>query len=386
MPTKTQSETRFFPFQLHLECDNDLDWKIAMVGTANNLGRFVLMPVMGLLSDRLGRRTIVIIGVLGSTIFAFIRSFATNYYVYVLFEFLDAGIGSVTYSASFILALEWVGVEDRILLGSLFTATYPFGQIFLGFVAKTVKDYRRMLQIIYAPGFLIIFYCWISSESIRWLIVNRKRERIFSTLERAEKLNGLKLSQDTIDRINVELNPNEANHTHDYRNTESKWQQFRQILMKRTFIIRFLICAFVWFTNAFVTYGISLTSVALAGDKYINFVVIALAGIPAMLFVYFLMESLGRRWTISMSLMIGGLSIIASKILPPYYSVLSITFFFLGKCFITVSFTGLYVYTSELWPTNIRNSMMSFCSTIGRIGAALAPMAPLLVIISCPSI
>lgn len=37
------------------------------------------------------------------------------------------------------------------------------------------------------------------------------------------------------------------------------------------------------------------------------------------------------------------------------------------------------MYTSELWPTNIRHSMMGFCSTIGRIGAALAPMAPLLV-------
>lgn len=61
---------------------------------------------------------------------------------------------------------------------------------------------------------------------------------------------------------------------------------------------------------------------------------------------------------------------------------MSITFFFIGKCFITVSFTGLYVYTSELWPTNIRHSMMGFCSTVGRIGAALAPMAPLLVYIS----
>lgn len=292
-----------------------------MVGTANNLGRFMIMPVMGLLSDRFGRRTILIVGVLGSTIFAYIRSFATNYYVYVLFEFLDAGIGSVTYSASFILALEWVGVKDRILVGSLITATYPFGQIFLGLVARAVQNYQQLQQTIYGPGFLIIIYLWIAPESIRWLIVNRKKEQLFSTLKTAENLNGVKLSQNTIDRIHVELSAKRTRHSDENRTTESKWQQFRLVLTKRTFLIRFLICSFAWLTNAFVTYGISLTSVSLAGDKYINFVVVAIAGIPAMLFVYLLMESLGRRWTISISLLIGGISIIASKLLPNNFSV-----------------------------------------------------------------
>lgn len=103
-----------------------------MVGTANNIGRFVFTPLMGYMSDRYGRRTILIVGVLGSVIFAYVRSFAPNYTMFTIFEFLDAGIGSVTYSASFILAMEWIGVKDRILLVTIITATYPFGQIFLG--------------------------------------------------------------------------------------------------------------------------------------------------------------------------------------------------------------------------------------------------------------
>lgn len=344
------SPIRFlFVKQFHFECDDDASWKLAMVGTANNFGRFIFMPVMGLLSDRFGRRTILIVGVFGSSVFAYIRSIAPDYFTFLVFEFLDAGIGCVTYSASFILALEWIGVKDRVLLGSIVTATYPFGQIFLGFTARAVRDYRLLLQIIYAPGFLILLYIWIAPESIRWLIVNRKKKRILSTLKRAENINGCKLSPNTIDRINIEINENiqmkkidtEDNTT--YR--ESKLHQFRMIAKKNTLLIRFLICAFAWLTSAFVSYGISLTSIALAGDKYINFVVVAMAGVPAMLFVYFLMESCGRRWTISMSLLIGGTSIITSKMLPPHFSILSITLFFLGKCFITVAFTALYVYT-----------------------------------------
>lgn len=141
-------------------------------------------------------------------------------------------------------------------------------------------------------------------------------------------------------------------------------------------LVRGLWC--VAFNNILFTF--SLTSVSLAGDKYVNFVVIAVAGIPAMLLCYFMMESLGRRWTLFSSLLIGGASIICSKLLPLNLSGLSITFFFIGKLFITVAFTGLYVYTSELWPTNMRHSIMGLCSTMGRIGAMFAPFAPLLVI------
>lgn len=334
-----------------------------MVGTANNLGRFMFMPIMGLFSDRFGRRTILIVGVFSSSIFAYVRSFAPNYVTFVLFEFLDAGIGSVTYSASFILALEWIGVKDRVLLGSIITATYPFGQIFLGFTARAVHNYRRLLQIIYAPGFLIFLYFWIAPESIRWLIVNQKKKQVMSTLKRAEDMNGLKLSQNTIDRINIEINENsklnKSDNVDGHHSDQSKLHQFWAIFSNRSLLMRFLILAFAWLTSAFVSYGISLTSISLAGDKYINFVVIALAGIPACWFVYILMESCGRRWTISMSLFIGGASIVASKTLPQNFSILSITLFFVGKCFITVAFTSLYVYTGYITVNNI-NELFKF--------------------------
>ncbi|KAG4067214.1 hypothetical protein HA402_000205 [Bradysia odoriphaga] len=353
-----------------LQCDNNL-WKLAMVGTANNIGRFVFTPLMGYMSDRFGRRTILIAGVLGSVIFAYIRSLAPNYNTFVIFEFLDAGIGSVTYSASFILAMEWIGVRDRILLVTLITATYPFGQIFLGLTARAIQDFRRLLQIIYAPGLLILMYLWVAPESIRWLIVNGHKNRVLKTLARAERINGIRLTQKTIDLINQERTGRD-------NAPIGKVDRITDVLKKRVFLIRLAICTFAWISSAFVSYGISLTSVSLAGDKYVNFVVVAVAGIPAMVLCYFMMEWFGRRWTLFSSLLIGGTSIICSKLMPVHLSALSIALFFVGKLFITVAFTGLYIYTSELWPTNMRHSIMGLCSTMGRIGAMFAPFAPLL--------
>lgn len=104
------------------------------------------MPFMGMLSDYFGRRTILMVGVLGSATFGYIRSFASNYMTFIAFEFLDAGIGSVTYSSSFILAMEWANLKHRVLLSCIMTATYPFGQIFLGITARAVKNYRHLLR------------------------------------------------------------------------------------------------------------------------------------------------------------------------------------------------------------------------------------------------
>lgn len=57
---------------------------------------------------------------------------------------------------------------------------------------------------------------------------------------------------------------------------------------------------------------------------------------------------------------------------------LTVSFFLIGKFAITVSFTVLYIYTSELFPTNLRQSLLGICSMFGRFGSMLAPQTPLL--------
>lgn len=53
--------------------------------------------------------------------------------------------------------------------------------------------------------------------------------------------------------------------------------------------------------------------------------------------------------------------------------------FMIGKFAITISFAVIYVYTAELFPTNVRHSLLGYCSMFGRVGSMLAPQTPLLV-------
>ena len=45
----------------------------------------------------------------------------------------------------------------------------------------------------------------------------------------------------------------------------------------------------------------------------------------------------------------------------------------MGKCGGTVGFAVIYVYTAELFPTVVRNSVIGVCSVCARMGGTLAP-------------
>jgi OCT family organic cation transporter-like MFS transporter 4/5 len=54
--------------------------------------------------------------------------------------------------------------------------------------------------------------------------------------------------------------------------------------------------------------------------------------------------------------------------------VIRVVFSLIGKFFISIVLAIAYSFTAELFPTEIRSSMIGLCSTSGRIGGILAPI------------
>lgn len=321
---------------------------------------------------RFGRKTVLVYSTLMSSSVKILKSFATNYNVFVTLEAFDAGLSSPIYPAAMIMGMEMATSDQKILVSCLILIPYALGQVATAFIASYVQNYKWLLRVISMFGIATIPYIWILSESLRWLLVNKKHEKAVNLLANAAKMNGLNVSSKSYDIIRMECTNGNA------MNKVENHGAFMDILCNCTLLTRFVICAFCWISSAFITYGVSIISVSLQGDKYVNFMVVSFSGIPGVLLTYVMLTYLRRRWSMCVSLMATGLSILASK----YFSwnaTLSLIFFFLGKLFINHSFTALYIFTTEMWPTVLRHSVMGTCSMIGRFGSIAAPLVPLLV-------
>ncbi|KAI5633319.1 hypothetical protein NE865_13928 [Phthorimaea operculella] len=61
-------------------------------------------------------------------------------------------------------------------------------------------------------------------------------------------------------------------------------------------------------------------------------------------------------------------------------ATLRLVLFLVGKFGIAIVFTSLYLFTSELYPTEYRHTLLAFSSMIGRVGSITAPLTPALMV------
>lgn len=88
------------------------------------------------------------------------------------------------------------------------------------------------------------------------------------------------------------------------------------------------------------------------------------------------MEKVGRKKTLFIGMIGSGIFCILSEFISGDMS--KTICFVLGKMSITISFSCLYIFTIEVFPTNLRHRFFSICSVVGRIGSILTPLTPLL--------
>lgn len=84
----------------------------------------------------------------------------------------------------------------------------------------------------------------------------------------------------------------------------------------------------------------------------------------------------GRRNSLAGFMIMGGVSCLIVK-----WSI-CIVFPLLGKMAIAASFSIIYIHSTELFPTVLRNSGLGLCSCFARIGGVVSPMTSFAVILN----
>nr|CAI5822258.1 unnamed protein product [Callosobruchus analis] len=370
-----KTEERSILQEYNLQCDCNL-WKLSMVGTVNSIGQFFGLFVGGLISDKYGRKVLLIWGMVLCAVCGIARAFMPTYEWFLVFEFLDAAFGAGTYICGFVLGVELVGPKKRVLTGILSSSCYTFGEIFTAVAAWVVQSWRSLIFVLYSPIFLLISYIWLVPESVRWNLSKGRVEEAKAILRKAAKVNGKELSENTLEKLSlIELDQDKDEN-----------ESFGRVLLgSLTISLRLVTCCICWSTCTFLFYGLTLTSVSLAaGNSYLDFILTSLIELPAYICCNFMLQLFGRRWSVSISYFLTGFACAANIFVPQDSHVGTLTIYLIGKFGATAAFTNLYVITSEMFPTKMRHSFMGTCSTFGRLGSMIAPQTHLLASIWAP--
>ncbi|KAI8422037.1 LOW QUALITY PROTEIN: hypothetical protein MSG28_009936, partial [Choristoneura fumiferana] len=324
------------------------EWKRTLVGTVHNIGMLVSLPILGYISDRC-----VLVGAIGT-----LKAFSTSYEMYVTVEFLETVAGASAFPAAFIMTIELLGQDKRVLTTAFLGITLVIGGLSFAMLAKTFQYWRTFILVVYPPSLLFLLYIYFLPESIRWLLSKGRTEDAVEIINKAAKMNNITLSDEMLRQLQEAKVP-----VDEKKEVEKEDGLWMQVLRSPIMMRRLAICSWWWITCTFVFYGLAINSVSLAGDKYTNYMLVVSVEVIAVVTNALVLDRVGRKRTLLVA-----------------YRCHATLLYLVGKIAITQAFSGVYMYTSELFPTHARHSLLGFCSMVGRLGSIVAPQMPLLAI------
>lgn len=301
-----------------------------------------------------------------------IQGFSNSFEMYLVLEFLVAMANAGIISTVFIYNAEWTSPKRRVPLASINGFGNAIGFSLIGLAAMIFEDNFRAFKLwMSIPSVFIIFYFFVLRESPRWMLVRRQYQKAIQGMRFAAKVNGKSLTSKTEAKIEFESSTIGFKHQIE--------SSFWNVMRRKQLVLRFMVLSLVWIFSLFTYYGVVLGSTNLLENKYVSYIVVGLAEIPGVILALFILDRIGRRMTVGGTLLICGIAIVTSSFLAKSQWIVRFILFLIGKATLTATLLSLYTYTSELWPTNVRNTIMNICSMLGRLGGLLATLTGLLI-------
>ncbi|XP_078535044.1 solute carrier family 22 member 7-like [Lissotriton helveticus] len=302
--------------------------------------------LFGYLSDRCGRRTMLLVCCVLTVMCGLGAAVSVNYTMFTVFQSLSgmalSGFPMITQA----LGLEWVGLKHRTFVGCLMNIYWSFGIVILSLLAYLIRDWRWLYVVVTTPYVLGIISIWWLPESARWLLTKGKVKEAHALLIRCSSMNG---HPQLSSNINTEVLSKVADDENTGRNY-SFVDLFRTPVLRKVSIC----IASVWFASSLSYYGISLNIRGFELDMYMTQFLFGAVEIPFRLGIYILLKKGGRRHALAWTLLLTGFCIGINIVIPISFGVLRTTIAVIGKGFAGAAFTTIYLFTAELYPTVLR--------------------------------
>ncbi|KAF5201817.1 organic cation/carnitine transporter [Thalictrum thalictroides] len=370
----------------------------------------------GIVSDKHGRRNGFLITAMVTSLAGFLSSFAPNYVTLIILRCLvGLGLGGSPVLSSWFL--EFIPAPDRGTWMVVFSAFWTVGTILeasLAWIVMPTLGWRWLLALSALPSFILLLFFSFAPESPRYLCLNGRTTEALAILKTIARLNRVELRSgklvsdhkldlnenskptEDIDSVSTDSKGNEAKVP---KNMDSKAKSASSIsmLLSKNLIRSTLLLWLVFFGIQFSYYGLVLLTTELTSgnsscggshskksevtNPYRDVFIASFAEFPGILLSGLIVDRLG--WKLSMSF----LFFICCFFLPPLVKhqseIMKTALLFGARICITGTFTIVFIYAPEIYPTSIRTTGVGIASAMGRIGGMVCPLVAVGLVHGC---
>lgn len=325
------------------------------------------LPI-GPLADTFGRRRLVLLTFGLQAVLMVGLALAPNFGTFAVLRFLTGFLQAGGFP-NFTLATELVGPQLRSRVGLCGSVCFSSGILFLALSAYIITDWRWLLgfaALVAALSVLLIGV--IAPPSARWLLQRGRTQEAQRVLLGLARSNGLPPPSD----FSLLAAKQEKGQTSD--NCCSLFRRGRAALWT-------LVLCFNWAVHTLTYYGLTAAAAGMGKGRFSSFAFSGMVELPPVLFITWILERLGRRYTLSGSMAIGGIACVLIYLLPAAYiddHGGRLTLSLIGKLCISTTFTVTYIFTGEIFPTSIRSTGLGLVNVCGRLAGVVYPFAALL--------
>jgi MFS transporter, putative metabolite:H+ symporter len=329
------------------------------------------------ISDHYSRKTVMLIGVAGITFFTLLITLVQTGEQLIIVRLLTGLVGGVAVIAPFPIASELMPAQHRRTYSAVYEMALACSFAVLPMVGRLLADNPNAFRFMALPGGLAFFVIpaliyFLIPESPRWYLRAGRTEAAVDTVNQIIRRAGSRVPPLTVDALGdnlrmarEELPPYRAL----FRRGQLRWTAIgiSSYIFVGTafFLISVLLPKALVDQGAAVTMSFGVTSLVFT------------ASIPGKGFTGFLMEIIGRRWTIFYALAgsLPGLFMMMIAHRTGDYATVIMAIGALWTGFTALSAaTAFRVYLSEQFPTALRGRGHAFGESTGRVfSGVLAP-------------
>jgi len=378
----------------NLVCDRD--WLRSLFQSTVSVGVVVASILFGSFSDQHGRKATLnicyVISLLAGSFSIYAPTFMSYAISRAICSMSDLGIVGSLYT----IIVETLGNKHRGTVCIIVYTGWSVGVMIMPWITGYYNNFRHVMMFTVACHLLTLPWMFTVGESIRWLLINGKVEEAEKEIKRIHGWNSFGRRSDdrkSFARIRISFNQMklkyiaiaERKRLADKSSTlasngfmlaiRSLFGGFRkvcQIFRSKELVVTTV--TIIWITfNSELMYMLFIMINSDVGDNAkLNYAIGGLMETLATLIAIVLISKFTRRCSLTTTLLIISCSILGLSF-THHHSTLSILVLNFTKLAVSTLSSLIFVVSTELFPTDLRQTGIGLASTLGSCGAVVAP-------------